>query len=187
MAVPNCKIDLTNVPVTSIVAEVLRRLEPGALNQDCKSDTGPSIPQPLPPRVCRPVVISGPSGVGKGTILKRIQEKYPQDFGYSISHTTRKPRAGEESGVDYHFVTKEQFLTEVTKGNFIEYANVHGNYYGTTVQSIHKVRSQHKVRFLVSWWWLVRLFCLSPLSVSLCLSLSPPPLVSYSREYHSIL
>ena len=56
----------------------------------------------------RPVVVCGPSGVGKGTLLGRLMADYPDEFGFSVSHTTRQPRPGEQDGVHYHFVTKEK-------------------------------------------------------------------------------
>ena len=69
-----------------------------------------------------PVVFSGPSGVGKSTLLKRLFKDFPDAFGFSVSHTTRAPRNGEENGVDYHFVTRELMQEEIAKNNFIEYA-----------------------------------------------------------------
>ena len=55
----------------------------------------------------RPIVLSGPSGVGKSTILKRLMADFPNSFGFSVSHTSRNPREGEKNGVDYHFSDKE--------------------------------------------------------------------------------
>lgn len=76
------------------------------------------------------LVLSAPSGAGKSTLVKRLLEACP-GFGYSISYTTRAPRAGEKDGVDYHFVTKEEFLQHRDAGELAEWAEVHGNYYGT--------------------------------------------------------
>lgn len=86
-----------------------------------------------------PVVIAGPSGVGKGTLINRLLEKFPEVFGFSVSHTTRAPRPGEENGVHYNFVTKGDFEQAVEKGDFIEYAKVHANYYGTSQLAVEKV------------------------------------------------
>jgi len=77
------------------------------------------------------IIISSPSGGGKGTIIKEVLEALP-DVGYSISLTTRPPRFGEEEGRHYHFVTKRQFEDEIANDTFLEYAEVHGNYYGTS-------------------------------------------------------
>mmetsp|Transcript_43659 Transcript_43659/g.92809 ORF Transcript_43659/g.92809 Transcript_43659/m.92809 type:complete len:92 (-) Transcript_43659:280-555(-) len=86
-------------------------------------------PESTPPR---PVVICGPSGVGKGTLIELLQEHFPAGkFGFSVSHTTRKPREGEEDGVHYHFSTVDSMKEEIEAGKFVEYAEVHGNYYGT--------------------------------------------------------
>ena len=79
-----------------------------------------------------PVVFCGPSGVGKGTLIKMLMDRFPNDdFGFSVSHTTRKPREGEENGVHYHFTTVEDMKKEIDEGKFLEHAEVHGNYYGT--------------------------------------------------------
>jgi guanylate kinase len=68
----------------------------------------------------RPIVISGPSGVGKGTLYKLLFQRHPDTFTLSVSHTTRSPRPGEKDGVDYHFVTKEAFLELKAKDGFVE-------------------------------------------------------------------
>ncbi len=76
------------------------------------------------------LVISGPSGVGKGTISKALLSK-EENLVFSISVTTRTPRQGEEDGVDYFFVNEEEFKDKIKKGEFLEWACVYGNYYGT--------------------------------------------------------
>lgn len=75
------------------------------------------------------IVISGPSGAGKGTICKALLEK--RDFWLSVSATTRVPRQGEVQGESYYFLTKEEFEKKIEEKDFLEYANVYGNYYGT--------------------------------------------------------
>lgn len=97
----------------------------------------------------RPVLFCGPSGVGKGTIIDLLTKKFPNEqFGFSVSHTTRKPREGEQNGVHYNFTTVEDIKKEIDEGKFIEYANVHGNYYGTSVQAVESVKSQGKICIL---------------------------------------
>lgn len=76
------------------------------------------------------LVISGPSGVGKGTVVKELLEN-SNEFALSISATTRKPREGEVNGVNYFFLTKEEFLIKAENGQMIEYAEYCENYYGT--------------------------------------------------------
>lgn len=76
-------------------------------------------------------VISAPSGAGKTSLVKALTEQM-QDIQVSISHTTRQPRPGEVSGKDYHFVSKEQFMALLEKSEFLEHAEVFGNYYGTS-------------------------------------------------------
>ena len=68
------------------------------------------------------IVLSGPSGVGKGTVRKAIFDSNDNDFQYSVSMTTRKPRPGEKNGVDYYFVSKEEFEHEIQTGGMLEYA-----------------------------------------------------------------
>jgi guanylate kinase len=87
-----------------------------------------------------PIIFAGPSGVGKGTIINKLLEAFPELFGFSVSHTTRPPRQGEVDGVHYNFVTKADFEEAVERGDFVEYAKVHTNYYGTSIQAIEKVR-----------------------------------------------
>lgn len=77
------------------------------------------------------IVISGPSGVGKGTVRKALFQRKDHNLDFSISMTTRNPREGEVEGKDYFYVTKEKFQEEIQKGNLLEYAKFVGNYYGT--------------------------------------------------------
>lgn len=80
----------------------------------------------------RPVVVCGPSGVGKGTLIEMLMKRFPNDqLGFSVSHTTRPPREGEVDGVHYNFTTVEQIKVDIAADKFIEYAEVHGKYYGT--------------------------------------------------------
>ena len=77
------------------------------------------------------IVLSGPSGVGKGTVRKAIFDSEENDFQYSISMTTRKQREGEVDGVDYYFRSREEFEAMIEAGEMLEYAEYVGNYYGT--------------------------------------------------------
>lgn len=82
------------------------------------------------------IVLSGPSGVGKGTVREHLFEHYNNDFDFSISMTTRQMREGEVDGVDYYFRTKEEFETYIKQGKLLEYANYVGNYYGTPIDYV---------------------------------------------------
>ena len=84
------------------------------------------------------IVLSGPSGVGKGTVRKALFELEGHNLVYSISMTTRKPRAGEQNGTDYFFVSKEEFEEKIKKGQMLEYAEFVNNYYGTPVDEVEK-------------------------------------------------
>ena len=87
------------------------------------------------------IVMSAPSGCGKSTLIDMILQEYP-DVCYSISCTTRAPRGEEEDGLDYHFKTKERFEELIKENAFLEYACVHGNYYGTLKQPIVEVLNE---------------------------------------------
>jgi guanylate kinase len=80
--------------------------------------------------MARVFVITGPSGVGKGTLIRALMERMPQ-LELSVSATTRPPRAGERDGVDYHFLTRQQFDERVAAGDFVEHADYAGRSYGT--------------------------------------------------------
>lgn len=84
------------------------------------------------------IVLSGPSGVGKGTVRKALFESEGHNFTYSISMTTRQPRVGEVDGEDYYFVTREEFEKRIGEGKFLEYAEFVGNYYGTPMDKVEQ-------------------------------------------------
>ncbi len=84
------------------------------------------------------LVVSAPSGCGKGTILGEILKD--DSFYYSISATTRAPREGEQDGVNYHFITKEEFEQRIAQGGMLEYAQYCGNYYGTPKKEVEQMR-----------------------------------------------
>jgi guanylate kinase len=86
----------------------------------------------------RLIIISSPSGGGKGTLIKEILDAIP-NLSYSVSFTTRAPRFGEEEGRHYHFVSKAEFEEEINAGGFLEYAEVHGNYYGTSLSQADRM------------------------------------------------
>jgi guanylate kinase len=85
------------------------------------------------------LVLSSPSGAGKTTLTRRIQETFP-DLRFSVSHTTRTARANEVDGRDYHFVDRQAFDRIVEEGGFLEWAEVHGNLYGTGISEIERAR-----------------------------------------------
>ncbi len=89
------------------------------------------------------LIISSPSGAGKTTLAKDLLAHFP-DLGFSVSHTTRKPRAGEVDGVDYHFIDREAFRASINGGVFAEWAEVHGNLYGTSLEEIERCRRDQK-------------------------------------------
>ena len=96
------------------------------------------------------VILSSPSGVGKTTLTKKIQQKY-QSFKISVSHTTRPPRSNEVDGIDYHFVTNDVFVKLIKENKFYEYAKIFGNYYGTLKQEVDRVFRANDIIFDIDW------------------------------------
>lgn len=84
------------------------------------------------------IIVTSPSGGGKGTLLKRVRAALPE-LGFAVSHTTRAPRPGEEHGREYFFITPDEFRSMVDASEFLEYAAVHGNYYGTSLAESEKI------------------------------------------------
>lgn len=94
------------------------------------------------------LILSSPSGAGKTTLTRRLQDRFP-DLEFSVSHTTRAPRAAEVDGRDYHFLSREQFETEMAGGRFLEWAHVHGNLYGTSTSEIERARAKPGCRGMI--------------------------------------
>tara|TARA_A100001011_G_C14301777_1_gene841101 strand:- start:599 stop:1183 length:585 start_codon:yes stop_codon:yes gene_type:complete len=97
------------------------------------------------------LILSSPSGAGKTTITKKIQQKY-QDFKISVSHTTRKPRPNEIEGIDYYFISQEEFEKKIKNNEFYEYAKIFENYYGTSKTSINDlIEKKNNILFDIDW------------------------------------
>lgn len=94
------------------------------------------------------IVLSGPSGVGKGTVRKHIFDNYQNDFEYSISMTTRAQRSGEVEGQDYYFRSREHFEQLIEEGGLLEYAEYVGNYYGTPLKYVEETLESGQDVFL---------------------------------------
>jgi GTPase SAR1 family protein len=121
-----------------------------------------------------PIVISGPSGAGKSTILKRLFEEFPDKFGFSVSHTTRSPRAGEKDGVEYNFVSKEEFQQLVDDKGFIEHAQFGGNCYGTSIKAVETIAEKGRI-------------CILDIEMEVHISIPLPHLEKYDHADRSIL
>jgi guanylate kinase len=87
------------------------------------------------------IIISSPSGGGKGTLIREVLRSVP-DLAYSVSFTTRESRFGEEHGRDYHFISMDRFREKIAAGDFLEYAEVHGNCYGTSLDETDRKLSE---------------------------------------------
>jgi guanylate kinase len=96
------------------------------------------------------VILSSPSGVGKTTLTKKIQQKY-QSFKISVSHTTRASRSNEVDGVDYHFVSHKKFEELIDQKKFYEYAKIFENYYGTLKKSVDEAILKNDIIFDIDW------------------------------------
>jgi len=114
------------------------------LNSDNNSNIQKSVIEEKPV----PIVIAGPSGVGKGTLIEKLLKEHPSKFGFSVSHTTRSPRPGETHGVQYYFTNLIDMQKEIDQGKFVEFANVHGNLYGTSIAAVENVINQNKICIL---------------------------------------
>ena len=96
------------------------------------------------------VILSSPSGVGKTTLTKKIQQKY-QSFKISVSHTTRKPRSNEIDGVDYHFISDKEFKKLIYEKKFYEYAKIFENFYGTLKKTVDEDIITNDIIFDIDW------------------------------------
>jgi len=95
-----------------------------------------------------PLVLTGPSGSGKSTLLKRLMDEFQDCFGFSISHTTRKPREGEVHGREYHFISHNEFEESIEKQEFLEFTKFANNYYGTSKKAVKDVQNVGKICIL---------------------------------------
>jgi len=97
------------------------------------------------------IILSSPSGAGKTTLTKKIQQKY-ENFKISVSHTTRKPRSNEVEGVDYFFIDHDEFKKKIKNNEFYEYAKIFDNYYGTSKKSVNiLLESKNDILFDIDW------------------------------------
>lgn len=94
---------------------------------------------------CKVLVLCGPSGSGKSSLLRHLFEEFPDRFGFSVSHTTRSPRPGEQNGRHYHFTTKEEMEQAIARGEFLESAVFSNNMYGTSLAAVQAVCDSGKV------------------------------------------
>ena len=95
-----------------------------------------------------PLVISGPSGVGKSTLISLLFKSYPNNFQFSVSCTTRSARTGEINGKDYYFISRTDFQTRVQNSEFIEHCQVHDNFYGTCRSEVESIKKAGKIPLL---------------------------------------
>ncbi|KAL9058517.1 MAG: hypothetical protein Q9162_001672 [Coniocarpon cinnabarinum] len=121
-----------------------------ATDADASTTTSPiTKPSTTSPAIqaLRPIILSGPSGAGKSTLINRLSKAHPHLFGFSISHTTRSPRPGEQNGREYHFIPRDTFQTMITS-QFLEHAQFGGNFYGTSKGEIGRIQGLGRVPVL---------------------------------------
>lgn len=94
-------------------------------------------------RLGQVLVVCAPSGTGKSTLIAKLRDEFPT-FGFSVSYTTRDPRGDERDGKEYHFVTRDQFIAMRSQGEFCEWAEVHGNLYGTATEPVVNMLDEGK-------------------------------------------
>ncbi len=97
----------------------------------------------------RPIVLCGPSGVGKNALLERLMTEFPKAFTFCASHTTRNPRFGEVDGKDYIFVTKEEMLKKIEAGDFLEHGKFSDNYYAISKQAVSDALNSGRICILI--------------------------------------
>jgi guanylate kinase len=155
MPMLECPVSVRNVLIASAAAGaaylvlwklgVFGRAQPAPVVVAATPVAAPPVPAS---EALNAVVMSGPSGVGKGTLIERVKKEFPTNFAVSVSHTSRAPRAGEVNGVHYHFSTKEEMRAMEARGEFIELTEVHTNLYGTSFAAMDAVRKSGKVCIL---------------------------------------
>ncbi|RPE71503.1 guanylate kinase [Pacificibacter maritimus] len=128
------------------------------------------------------IILSSPSGAGKSTLAKRLMQ-WDESLSFSVSATTRAPRAGEENGVDYHFTSEEDFKSMVSKGEMLEHALVFGNYYGSPAGRVRQaIEAGRDVLFDVDWQGAQQIANSSLRDHVLSIFVLPPSIVELRRR-----
>jgi guanylate kinase len=133
----------------------------------------------------RPVVVSGPSGVGKSTLINQLTDKYPNSFAFTVSHTTRAPRPGEQNGQQYHFVSRSEFERMASEAQFVEFAEFAGNLYGTSKRSLLDVEQHGRIPLLDIEIQGVRQIRRVPDIFPACIFIRPPSLEALEQRLRS--
>jgi len=132
---------------TLLGKKVQKKVEQAVGEKKSKVEQAAEKTETLEKKKVIPTVVVGPSGVGKGTLLTKLKEEYGS-FAVAVSHTTRKPRAGETDGVSYNFVTRDEFKAMIKNNEFIEHAQYGEKMYGTSVKAVADVANSGKICLL---------------------------------------
>ncbi|CDJ37289.1 guanylate kinase, putative [Eimeria tenella] len=122
--------------------------QPGTSPTLPSPDSGTSEVSAVPSMEPRLLIIAGPSGVGKGTLVRRLRANWPNAFGFSVSHTTRQPRPGEQEGREYFFISREEIESLRDRGDLLEHAEFSGNVYATSVAEVQRIASLGQICLL---------------------------------------
>ncbi|GMH92113.1 hypothetical protein TL16_g12249 [Triparma laevis f. inornata] len=150
-AVPRCLIYAlakSRFLHTETAIEEVKRLRALLATYTASLSSSSSSSSSSPPFSPLPLVVCGPSGVGKGTLIASLLSKFPSKFRFSVSHTTRSPREREENTVHYNFVSVEEFEKIKENDDFLEHATVHGNMYGTALSEVNSKTGDGSVLLL---------------------------------------
>lgn len=141
-----------SLPTSSISKDQemkLRELMEPLLDVDFIKSVLEQWTRPLPlDYLSKPLLVVGPSAVGKGRVIKALMKDYSRFFYKIVTHTTRNPRPGETNGTSYHYITRDAFLEKVKVNEFIEWAQVHDNLYGVSMQEWHLAQQLGKISLL---------------------------------------
>ncbi|KAF8819856.1 guanylate kinase family protein [Cardiosporidium cionae] len=128
------------------------------------------------------LVVCGPSGAGKGTILQLLFDQFPGFFQYSVSHTSRKPRSGEIHGQQYYFESRDKLLSDISNGLFLEYTEYAGSIYGTSLQELERIHQSQKIGILELEMQGVKQIKLTALSTQMKFLFIKPPCFDILKE-----
>jgi guanylate kinase len=137
-----------DVPLSGLLSQNQEQLRASVAQNEQLRNAAISQDPALASSKFKPIIIVGPSGVGKSTLINYLTSKHPDKFGFSVSFTTRGIREGEQHGVNYNYVSKEEFQGMIDQDDFIEWCQVHSNMYGTAKSQINSIKAREQIPLL---------------------------------------